>query len=185
MKNSLRSLLAACALAAVSVSTATAVEPGYVDFGKLVSSAKGQKVEITLGKGLLKFASFIAGRHDPDAGALIAGLNTVRVNVLGLDDSNREAVASHVRTVRERLTGDGWQRIVAVQGKREEDVAIFVKQVGEETVDGLVVTVVDDRKKEAVLINITGQIKAEQIAAVGEHLKIEHLQHRAKKADKI
>lgn len=184
MKNSLRSVFAAVALTVTTATVSFAAEPGYVDFGSIAGSSKGQKVEITLGKGMLKFASFIAGKHDADAGALIGGLNAIRVNVLGLDDANRDSVNEHVRTIRERLAREGWQRIVSVQGKREEDVAIFVKQTGEESVDGLVVTVVDERKKEAVLINVSGQIKAEQLAAIGEHLKIEHLQ-RAKKADKI
>jgi len=62
---------------------------------------------------------------------------------------------------------------VAVQ-KKGEDVGVFLKTRGEETIEGLVVTVLDGRK-EAVLVNIVGDIKPEKIAVVGEKLNIDPL----------
>jgi hypothetical protein len=51
-------------------------------------------------------------------------------------------------------------------------------------VDGVVVTVIDERKKEAVLVNVVGQISAGQLAVLGEHLNIAQLQ-LGTKAEKI
>lgn len=184
MKAPLRSLFAAAALAACSATSVFAGQAGTVEFTKLAAPKKGECVEITLGKGMLKFASSMARHHDADAGQVLAGLSSIRVNVVGLDETNRGAVDEQMKTLRERLGRDGWDKIVNVLGKQEEDVAIYVKQVGDDAIDGLVVTVIDQRKKQAVLINITGQIKADQLAAVGEHLHIEHLKRRGK-AEKI
>jgi hypothetical protein len=182
MKRPLRLVLAPLAFTLAIAATGVAAEPGYVDFGNLVGPEKGQFVDVTLGKGMIKFASFFAKCKSPEAAQLLSGLSRVRVNVVGLDDTNREATTARVHAVRKDLTRDGWEQIVAVRGKKQEDVAIFIKQRNGEIIDGLVVTVIDERKKEAVLVNIVGQIKAEQLATLGEHLEISQLKLAGKSA---
>ncbi len=98
----------------------------------------------------------------------------LRVNVVGVTDENREDVTKYIQSVRGKLDKGGWGRIVTVQDKNGADVGIFVKTRGEEAVEGIVVTVID-AKKNAVLINLVGNIKPEQIAAVGEALHIDPL----------
>lgn len=181
MKTSLRPLFAAASFAVASASLAFASSSGAVDFGKLTAPKKGECVEITLGKGMLQFASALAKHHEPEAGKIIAGLSSIRVNVVGLDETNRAEVGEQVKTVRDRLAREGWDKIVNVLGKHEEDVVIHVKQAGESTIEGLVVTVIDARKKQAVLINIIGHIQADQLAAVGEHLHLEHLKRSTRR----
>ena len=182
MKYPLRLALAPVALAMAIATTGLAAESGYVDFGKLVGPEKGELVDITLGKGMLKFASFVTKCKSPEAAQLISGLSRVRVNVVGLDDTNREATTARLLAVRQDLVRDGWEQIVAVRGKRQEDVAIYLKQRDGEIIDGIVVTVIDERKKEAVFVNIVGQIKAEQLALLGEHLEIAQLKLAGKGA---
>jgi hypothetical protein len=184
MKTSLRLLLAPVALTVALSTSAFAAESGHFDFGKFVGPEKGQFVDITLGKTVLKFTSIIAKCKSPDAAQLISGLSSVRVNVIGLDDANRQQTTERVQTIRKDLVRDGWEQIVTVRGKKQEDVAIFLKQRDGETVDGVVVTVIDERKKEAVLVNIVGQINAGQLAVLGEHLNIAQLQ-LGTKAEKI
>jgi hypothetical protein len=184
MKPSLRLVLAPAALALALSTAAFAADSGYVDFGKLVGPEKGEFVDITLGKGVLKLTSLIAKCKSPEAAQLISGLSRIRVNVVGLDDTNREQTTERVQAIRKDLVRDGWEQIVAVRGKKQDDVAIFLKQRDGETIDGVVVTVIDERKKEAVLVNIVGQIKAEQLAMLGEHLEIPQLRSGAK-AEKI
>jgi hypothetical protein len=171
--------LAALSTGLVTASLAADPAPGYVDFGSLTASEKGQYVEVKLNGFMLNFVAKLAKHEDPAAADLIANLKSVRVNVVGLDDANRSATTDRVLAVRKQLEGKGWEQIVTVHGKREEDVAIYVKH-RDEAIEGLVVTVIDARKNEAVLVNVVGDIKPEQLAVLGKHLHIDHLDLDAK-----
>jgi hypothetical protein len=173
MHRSLRPVSLALVLGLAS--TAFAAEPGYVDFGKITGSEKGKFVEVTLGKGMLKLASMIAKCNDPEAGELIAGLSRVRINVVDLDRTNRDSTIATIENLRRDLSNQGWEQIVTARGRKSEDVAIYIKQQDGDVIEGVVVTVIDAGKDEAVLVNIVGQIKAEQLAAVGEQLEIKQL----------
>ena len=190
---SLRSylLISGLSLAVVAVTRAADVEPGYVDIGQLMPSAKGQFVEVNLSPGLLKFVAKIAAHQEPETAELIAGLKSIRVNVVGLDDSNRSDTLAKMDAVRRKLEAQGWTKMVTVREKDDGDnVDIHVKQRGEDNIDGLVVTVID-HKGEAVFVNIVGNINADQIAKIAEkfdieplrkiHVKIDH----AKKANDV
>jgi hypothetical protein len=169
--------LTALVFAATLAWTAAAAEPGYVDFGKLTSPEKGEFVEITLGKGMLKLAGIIAKCNDPVAADIISGLSQVRVNVVGLDDTNRHATTERISSVKNQLTQDGWEQIIMMHGKKHEDVAVFVKQREGEVIQGVVVTVMDAHKTQAVLVNIVGRIKPEQLDSVATHLQLPNLQN--------
>jgi hypothetical protein len=184
MTRSFRAIFAPVALAFVLTATVSAEEPGYVDFGKLIAPEKGQFVEINLGKGLLKLASFVVRCEEPAAADVISGISRVRINVVGLDDRNRDSTTEKVRALRTELNAQGWDQIVTARGEKHEDVAVFIKHRDGEVIDGLVVTVIDERKKEAVLVNIAGRIKAEQLGALGERFQIDPLK-RVKKTAKL
>jgi len=174
---SLRLFVAAAGLSAVlSVSAfAAESEPGYIDVGQLMASAKGRFVEVNLSTGMLKFAAKLCARQEPEAAELIGNLKRIRVNVVSLDDSNRKGTVAQIGSIRERLSAQGWTQMVTV---REQDggdnVDVHVKQRGEDVIEGLVVTVIDP-KGEAVFVNIVGDISADQIAKVAENLNIEPL----------
>lgn len=176
---SIRSLLATAALAAaLSVpSFAAENEPGYIDIGQLVPSAKGEFVEVNLSPGMLKFAAKIAAKQEPEAAALIANLKRVRVNVVSLDDANRKGTVEQIEGIRRKLESQGWTKMVTVrEGEDGDNVDVHVMQRNEDVIEGLVVTVLD-RKGEAVFVNIVGNISADQIATVAENLNIEPLKH--------
>lgn len=191
MNNLLRSSLAAATLSLAFIVSAQAAETdaGAVDIGQLMPSAKGQFVEINLSPAMLKFAARIAARQEPEAAELIRNLKSIRVNVIGLDDSNRTGTIGQIESVRRKLEAQGWTKMVTVREKNDGDnVDIHVKQQGEESIDGLVVTVID-RKGEAVFVNIVGNIKADQIAQIADKFDIEplrkvHLKIDAKKKAK-
>lgn len=177
MKTPARTLIATLSLVTALATSARAAEPapGYVDFGSISASKKGEYVEVKLNGFLLRLAAKFAKNEDPAAAELIGGLSSVRVNVFGLDEDNRAATIERVGAVRQQLEEKGWEKIVTVRGKHEEDVAVFVKHRGEEMIEGLVVTVIDGRKHEAVFVNIVGNIKPDQLASLGKHLHIDHL----------
>jgi len=63
---------------------------------------------------------------------------------------------------------------VTVQQKDGQDIGVYTKTRNGEALAGLAITVFDP-KKEAVLVNIVGDIKPEQVAALGEKLDIKPL----------
>ena len=174
---------AALASAAVSLAAAEPAAPiasdasGYVDFGQLVPSAEGKFVEINLSPGLLKFAATCVAKQEPQASALLSNLKHVRVNVVELSDRNREQTLERVKAVRQELATQGWTPMVNVREQpKGDDVQIFAKMRGDEAIEGLVVTVIDSNH-EVVLVNIVGDIKAEQIATLADRFDIDSLKH--------
>ena len=147
---------------------------GFVDFGKIpASTSQKEFVEISVGRSLFIISSKLFEKSDPDVATLLRGLQLVQVNVVGLADDNREPVQDHVRKLRADLSGKGWERIVTVK-EGKDDIAIYLKTKGEEAIEGLAITVLDG-DKEAVLINIVGNIKPEQVATLGEKLNVDPL----------
>jgi hypothetical protein len=170
MKTSLPGLLAAGTLALAA--PVFAAEPaGFVDFGQFNAPAKGQFVEVQVRKNLLSLAARLAEKHEPDAAALLRGLELVRVNVIGLDDSNRADLAKRAADLAGQLAGRGWDRIVTVKQAEAEEVAVFVKTRSDESVEGVVVTVLDP-DGEGVFINVVGDLRTDQLAKLGDKLNL-------------
>lgn len=151
-----------------------ASEPGAVDFSHFKPSRGAEHVQIDVGAGLLKFASKVSRFHEPAAADILKGLKRVRVNVIGIDAADRDETHRKVDTLRADLDRTGWERIVTVQGERQEDIAIFVKTSGEDLLDGIVVTVLNPNR-EVVLINVVGTIKADDLATVIDRLEVNSL----------
>jgi hypothetical protein len=167
------------ALLVAAMSMAAGAEPsdsGSVDFGKLSApSSGGEFVEVNVSSNLIALVSTLAKESEPEVTELVQGLQHIRVNVIGLDDGNRAQIKERVKTLRAELDSQGWERTVTVQEK-DQDVMVQIKTRGGEAVQGLVVTVFDG-DKEAVLVNIVGDIKPEKIAALGQKFNIDPLKH--------
>lgn len=178
MKNLLRTSLATATLTLALITASHAAEdPGYVDIGKLMPSAKGEFVEVNLSQGMLKFAAKIAAREEPEAAELIGNLKRVRVNVVGMDENNRAGTVERIEAVRRKLESDGWMQMVTVREKEGGDnVDVHIKQSSDEVIEGLVVTVID-KKGEAVFVNIVGRIHVDQISKLADKFDIEPLKH--------
>lgn len=178
MKTLARLGAATLALALVTLG-ARAAEPGYVDLGKFTPAEGCQYVEVNLHSPLLKFAAMFADHDNPQAAELLRNIKQVRVNVVGYNDKTHADLTEHVTKIRHDLEGQGWEQIVTVKDSRhhDQDVAVYVKMNGEDSIDGVVVTVLDPDDKQAVLVNVVGNIKPEQIAALGQQLHIDPLSH--------
>lgn len=175
MKHFIQCTLGSVVLAAAtSLSALAANLPGHVDFGKFApSDSGGEFVEVNIQSNLISMVARLAEKSEPDAAELLRGLKLVRVNVIGLNDDNRAEMAKRIKAIRSELDSKGWERVVTAQ-KKDEDVGVYIKTRGDEAVEGLVVTVIDGNR-EAVFINIVGDLKPEKIAMVGERLNIEPL----------
>jgi len=172
----------ACAVSLVWASAcasfaAADTSPGYFDFGKIAPSGEGRYVEVDLPQGLIKFAAKLASKEEPQTAEILGNLKHVRVNVVELDDANREEIVGRVKAVRKELEAHGWSQVVNVREQpKGDDVQVFARMRGDEAIEGLVVTVISGQK-EVVLVNVVGDIKADQIATLAERLNIEPLKN--------
>src|SRR5436190_8898373 len=176
MNHLIRDTLALSVLSAlVSVGVCADNPPaGYVDFGKFSTPASGGEfVEVHIKSNLISMVARLVEKSEPDVAELIRGLQLIRVNVIGLDDENRAEMEKRVKKIRSELDARGWERVVTAQ-KKDEDVGVYLKTRGADAVEGLVITVIEGNR-EAVLINIVGDIKPDKIAVIGERMNIEPL----------
>jgi len=176
MKTMVRYPLAVAVLAAgVSFNVLAGPPPGQVDFGKFSPPGDdGQFVEIQINSNLLSLAAQVVEKQQPETAKLLRSVQLVHVNVIGLTDENRAELTKRVRQIRYDLDARGWDHNVAVQRKDGQDVGIYTKTRGGEALAGIAITVID-AKYRVVLINIVGDIRPDQVAALGEKLNIEPL----------
>ena len=157
--------------------------PGQVDFGKFSPPGSGGEfVEINLSSTLLSLAARFVEKEEPELAPLLSGLQLVRVNVLGLNDDNRADLEKRAQKIRRELDSKGWERIVTAQ-KQDQDVGVYLKTHGKDTVQGVVV-LVTEAQRQAVFINIVGDIKPEQLAMLGDRLHIDPLKKVGRTTEK-
>lgn len=176
MRTNLHRLLAPTLAGTAAITTLFAADQpsGYVDFGKFTpSTASGEFVEVKLSSGLIQMAAKIARKHEPDVADLLNNVRSVRVNVVPLGDDNLGETERKAETIRAELEGKGWDQIVSVKEKNQ-DVAIFLKTRNAETVEGIVITLVED-DKQAVFVNVVGDVKLDQLSKLGDKLNLEPL----------
>lgn len=175
MKTILRqSCLIAVASLLFTTSVRAAEAPaGQIHFGKFTKATNGELVQINLSSDMIAMAIQLAGKSQPEFVDALSGLHSVSVNVVGLDDQNRDEVTTRMKAIRGELDAGGWQPIVKVQEKKE-DVGIYIKTRGKEAIEGVVVTVMEGRK-QAVFINVAGDIRMEKLTALGDKLNIKEL----------
>jgi Domain of unknown function (DUF4252) len=168
-------LASACLWAALSPNLQAKDDvPGYVDFGKFSPPASGGEfVEVHIQNNLISMAARLAEKSEPEIAEVLRGLQLVRVNVIGLKDDNRSEIVDRIESIRDRLDEQGWERIVTAQEKNE-DVRVFVKTKDQDTIQGVVVTVLE-ANRQAVLVNIVGNIQPEKIALIGERFHLDLL----------
>ena len=173
-------------LAAVALAAATSLgsafgashEAGFVDFGKFTPMTGSEFVEVNVNSNLIAMVANFARKQEPQVAEALSGLKSIRVNVLGVNDDNREEITQRMKSVRAQLDGAGWERLVTVI-KDGDDVGVFMKMRGPEAVEGVVVTVLKGGG-QAVFVNVVGDIRPDKLATVGERFNIEPLKHLPK-----
>jgi hypothetical protein len=157
--------------------------PGQVDFGSFSPSASGGEfVEVNVTSSLISLAAHFVEKAEPDVAKLLKGLELVHVNVIGVSDENRSELESKAKQIRKQLDGNGWERVVLAQ-QQDQNVGVYIKTQNKEVVQGVVVTVMDGNK-QAVFVNVVGDIRPEQLSMLGDRLNIEPLKHLGLPAEK-
>lgn len=161
MKNTLVGALAALlALPALAQEDELKALPGYVDFGSLEAVYGEPKVRVNIGGFLLSFMSQ-AAKDDPEAAALMSGLEGVRINIYATDGETAPAM-DQLNDVKSMLSSQNWEPIVQVN-EDGENVQIFMKADGD-GMQGLTVMAVN--AEEAVFLNILGSIDPDKLGQV-------------------
>jgi hypothetical protein len=162
-------LLTACA---VDLQAET-LPPGQVDFGTFSPpKSGGEFAEINITSSLISLVAGLVENKDTDVAQLLKGLQQVRVSVIGMNDDNRGELQKRAENVRRQLD-KGWEQIVRAQ-QDTKNVSIYLKTQNKDTIQGLVVVVLDGDQK-AVFVNIVGNIKPSQLSLLGEKFNIDPL----------
>jgi hypothetical protein len=170
MKKLLLSITAGAVFCAAIVSQAADKPSGYIDFGSFTNPKNGaQFVEVNLSSGMIGFAAMLA-KGEAEVADVLRGLESIRVNVVGITPENREEIDQKLASIRETLEKNKWEKLVSAQEKNQ-DVGIFMKSGAGNSIEGLVV-LVQDGTKEAVFVNIAGNINPEKLAVLGERFNI-------------
>jgi hypothetical protein len=183
MKHLLGPLFSLATVCGLLSANAANLSAGFVDFGKFAPpTSGGEFVEVQINGNLISMAARLAEKSEPQVAELLRGLHLIRVNVIGLNDENRAEMEKRVKAIRSELDTQKWERLVTAQNDKE-DVGVYLKTRGEEAVEGLVVTVIEDNK-QAVFVNIVGDIKPEKVATLGERFNIKPLQEIGQSLEK-
>src|SRR5215471_10162251 len=137
------------AILPIAIARADTPPPGQVDFGSFSAPSGAEFVEVNVTSSLISLATKFLEKDQPDVAQVLKGLQLVHVNVVGVNDGNRTELKTRVQGIRNELETKGWERIVKVQEKNQ-DVGVYLKTQNKDTVQGLVVVVIDGNK-EAVL----------------------------------
>jgi len=169
MKSLIRLMSGAALVTALQLNIQADTLPGQVDFGQFSPPASGgQFVEVNVPSSLIALASHFVEKQEPDVADLLTSLKMIKVNVIGMDEGNKSGLQERVQTVRKQLSGGGWERLVTALDK-QQDVGVYLKMGPKESVQGIAVTVLEG-DKQAVFVNIVGDLKAEQLTKLGDRI---------------
>lgn len=157
------------ALSAVAQEDEQRTMPGYVAFESLDEVYGEPKVRVNVGGFLLSLMSK-AAKNDPEAAAVLEGLEGVRINVYSTGGEVAPAI-DQLQNAKNMLSNQNWEPIVQVN-EDGQNVQVFIKANGE-GVQGLTVMAVD--ADDAVFANILGSIDPENLGAIMDQFDVDLL----------
>ncbi|OUW17510.1 MAG: hypothetical protein CBD18_04390 [Opitutales bacterium TMED158] len=172
MKRLITAFSAAIALAAINLNAQTeaAADLGRIDFAEFISASPNDaKVEVNISKPLLRLATSLVKEESPEVAALIHGLESIRVRVYEITDDNRSEFEQSVQDISSKLSDEKWEKLARVRDGNA-NVGIFARILDDDSISGIVVSVAE--KKEAVFVNIVGDVALDAIADLGKQLNL-------------
>ena len=162
------------AMAVLTLPVAALAQDGHLtmpDFSALAARAS-EHTDISLGGGLLHFASHFVDDKDPDSAAtrrFMAGLREIEVHSYEFS-SDQAYTASDIDLVRRQLQSPGWKRLVQTHSAAgHEDVDIYVALDGERPT-GLAIIAAEPR--EFTIVNLVGTVDLKDLARIGGQMGI-------------
>ncbi len=144
---------------------------GFVDFGDLEMFESGEEVtEVLVEEHLIKMVAKLAGKDEPELGAVLDGIKLIKVHTFEVSKENAEKLSDKVKDIDKTLMDKGWDRIVRTRSK-EETTNVYILTNNGEKIDGLVVASFE-KDGDATFVNIVGDINLETIGELSDKFDI-------------
>ena len=143
--------------------------PGYVKFESLDEVYGEPKVRVNVGGFLLSLMSK-AAKNDPEAAAVLEGLEGVRINVYSTEGAVAPAI-DELQNAKNLLLNQNWEPIVQVN-EDGENAQVFIR-ADREGVQGVTVMAVDE--EDAVFVNILGFVDPKQLGTIMDQFDVDLL----------
>ena len=158
---------------AASAGLAQPPSPGLVPLDELNLFPRDQlSVEVNLAGGMLHFIA-AAAKDDPDFSAIVAGLQSINVQVFPLKGIKAESIKPKIDYAVRWLESRGWKANVRVRDQGQETFIYMKEQSGK--IVGLTVLTFKPGE-EAAVINIAGRIDPAQLGRLGHTLDLPQLE---------
>jgi hypothetical protein len=160
-------VLAAVLLGACGI-TAPRGDEGFADLDALGVFDTDRKLALSVGPALLHFAA----RHvdnDPEAEALLRGLDGVRVRIYEVN-GDAQRVGRRLERMSQDLQAEGWDPVALIREQGEQ--AHMLLKVSEGGIKGMVVMAADG-EEEVVLVNLMGDLRPEMFGDVMGALELD------------
>jgi hypothetical protein len=161
-------------LAAATAPARAAGEPrGFVDGEQFIEAVGDDcvRVQVWLPASLIRALSKV----DPQLAELVKDVHSLQMLILDMECAGTDSPTTLMRNEVKKLIAQGWERLVLV---REDDaeVRVLVLMNGEETIDGLVLMIVDRGDGEMIFANIAGTVDLAAIQALAAGFEIPGLE---------
>jgi hypothetical protein len=149
--------------------------PGYVDFDVLkIFGDRQPKVEVSLRQPMLKMASKITEKDNPELFKALEKLSLIRVYVFDADSEFVKKFNTESAKTIKKLDNTGWERVVSVHEDDESAYIYLRPSKDSKLVYGIAVIAVE-KDDEAVFVNIVGEINPDDVGQLGKYMDIEQL----------
>ncbi len=149
--------------------------PGYINFDEIeIPDDAEESVEVYVRGPLLKLVAKATREDDPALYDILSKLLLVRVNTFSIDEGLARELQPKIARIESSLENKNWEKVVRVKD-RGEVANVYIKLEGEDIVGLVVMTVEGD--KEAVFVNIVGEIDMEAIGKLGRKFDIPSLEN--------
>ncbi len=146
-------------------------DPGYVDFSGMEDRfyAKAD-FQVNIKGQLLELVAEASREDDPEFADLLLRLRAIQVRSFPMRPAQIRAMERHSESIGEELESQGWDTVVRLRDYGQY-VDVYAIE-NPEHILGLMMMVVDAEGSETVLINIVGDIAADELGRIGSKFDI-------------
>jgi hypothetical protein len=149
-------------------------QPGYVDPKAFLELAGDDNldVEVTIGPAMVRLMSSAIRESEPDLHEALSGLAGLYTAIIDVSDETlRTRSDTLVRDTIARLEKGGWERLARVRDE-SSNLNVLVHGLNEETIDGLLVLILDKSDETVVFVNLHGKIDLAHLQAIAEQMDV-------------
>ena len=148
--------------------------PGYVDPKAFLELAGDDNldVEVTIGPAMVRLMSSAIRESEPDLYEALQGLVGLYTAIIDVSDASLRARGDAlVRDTIGKLEKGGWDRLARVRDE-SSNLNVLIHGLDEETIDGLLVLILDKGDETVVFVNLHGKIDLAHLQAIAEQMDV-------------